>query len=446
MKKIFFAAALIFACSAAFAADKGDIAIIEDVDGTIVSSFTGLNLSKAACALYKDHQDIYDAIIIFYSGKLPLMFNTPSGYAVKAAQKGIGRDPAVDMTKQYCAANSRLKHSMNMAEIDGYPADPDDYYTKAVDGVYTGIEVIAHEFGHYWLALPMFKQDGNMHCYLRAFMNSSEPKTGDCDGYAYSEFGLHWSYLFNARSPMFGSFIDDLGDGTFKIYSEHPKYSPFDQYLMGLRSPESVPAMFVVNTGNYEKANNTPLPPGESEIVEGERIDFTVQDVIAAMGERVPPRDPCHWKAAFVIVHPKGSPPSNAQVSRVDAYRQRWETFYDWATDNKGSADTTINGRGTGTGGCPGSPTYPDGGVVPDGSSDSGAKDAAFADAGFHDSGAPDGGTKDSGITDGGTSTDSGATDASVEDDAQIADSGTDASGPGPVNPVVGCSCSAIML
>ena len=125
--------------------------------------------------------------------------------------------------------------------------------------------------------------------------------------------------------------------------------------------------------------------------IDGERIDFTVEDVIAAEGPRVPARDICHWKAAFMIVHEEGVPPSNAEIARVDAYRLRWEQFYAEATDRRGSFDTTLTGMGAGTAECPAEiePPIPDAGVVP--------PDASYADATLTDGAEAD---LDSGLVD----------------------------------------------
>jgi hypothetical protein len=429
------------------AADSGDIAFIEDTDGAINSSASMLNVynQKASCAFYKNHADIYDVQFIFTTQSLPLIFQTPAGWTVKTATKGIGRDMTMDQTTSYCAKSGRLKHSVKMGEVGLMPGDPDAQWLGNKGIPYTGLELIAHEMGHYWMARINYKKDGADHCLLRTLMG--DPTEGTCDGYKVSDFGVHWSYFFNSRSPMFGSFIDDLGDGTFKIYHDHPKYSHLDQYLMGLRYPEQVEPMFLIKTMDMSKSGNTPLLIGQSEVVEGERVDISIQDVIDSNGARVPDRDPCHWKAVFAIVHPKGQPPTKDQIAKIETYRARWEAYYEWATDGRGSVDTTLDGRGTGTAKCPGLPTpgNPDAGVEIDAGIDA-SHDAAVSDAGAKDGGRPDGGTKDAGVPDG-----SSVADASTAPDDAAA---PDAGGAGPDggtdvpqdNPAAGCSCAAVGL
>jgi hypothetical protein len=146
--------------------------------------------------------------------------------------------------------------------------------------------------------------------------------------------------------------------------------------------------MFLVGTDFFGSAS-FPIDRSRSEMITGERIDFTIDDVIRAEGPRVPAREMCHWKAAFIIVHEDGTPPTAQEIARVDTYRRRWEQFYADATDRRGSFDTTLAGTGLGTAECP-SPANPnpapDAGVM---HSDA-ATPAPLADAGEADAGTSD--------------------------------------------------------
>jgi hypothetical protein len=194
---------------------------------------------------------------------------------------------------------------------------------------------------------------------------------------------------------MYGNAIEDLGGGQFRLTNPGAKYTELDQYLMGLRDPMEVGPLFLVDIGALSAETSAfPVPKGTDRIVTGERVDFTVDDIIRAEGPRAPARDMCHWKAAFVIVHEEGVAPTADEIARVDAYRRRWEEFYADATDRRGSFDTTLLGTGGGTTECPAEvePPPPDAGVaVPDAApmeEDSGAPDAAIdpvEDAGERD-------------------------------------------------------------
>ncbi len=363
-------------------ANADEIALVEDSDGSInqVVGAPNLYLARAACAFFNSHADIYDAIFVFTSIPQSFLTNTQQGWTVRQYQQGIGR-PSFDQTASFCSGTGRLRMAVKMGDIAQLPANPDDRYTGIPFYPLSGIQLMGHEFGHHWLASVTFdKGDGLRHCLLRGFEPSGEPQQGSCDGYDPNNFNQHWSYYFNSGSLMYGSMIEDLGGGRFRLTYDGPKYSHLDQYLMGLRLPEEVEPLFLVDIGDVAGSGSSSIPiqPGQSAEIDGTRMDFTVEDIIRAEGERVPQLEPCHWKAALLIVHAAGNPPTSQQIDLVETYRQRWETFYPEVTDQRGSFDTTLDGRGTGTAGCPGQPT-PDGGQ-PDGSGDGGPDGGADAE------------------------------------------------------------------
>jgi MYXO-CTERM domain-containing protein len=421
------------------ATDVGEIALVEDADGQIqaVVSLPNVYLARAACAFYADHPDRYDSLFVFTSIDLNFMTNTQQGWPVKLDIQGIGRDYTTDQTAAFCSADGRLRQAVKMGDIDILPADPDDRYTGIPFYPLSGIELTAHEFGHHWLASITFAHaDGVPHCALRGFEPSGEPQPGACDGYEPTAFNQHWSYYFDSRSLMYGSMIEDLGGGSFRVTTQGPRYSPLDQYLMGLRRADEVPPMFLVDTGDLTGSASIPIQPGQSDDIHGTRVDFTIDDVIRAMGPRVPESDPCHWKAAFLIVHAAGAPPSDQQVAVVDAYRQRWEEFYAYATDGRGSFDTSLDGTGEGTAGCPA-------GAIQDG----GTEDGTGEDGSTEDGSGQDGLTED-GATGDGSSEDGSAEDGSTQDASVDDGSGEDGSpdvgdpdGPDPGEPEGGGGC-----
>jgi len=157
---------------------------------------------------------------------------------------------------------------------------------------------------------------------------------------------------------MYGSEITDLGGGKFRIRSAKPfKYSPLDQYLMGLRRPGEVPPFFhVLDPNGYPPNGSGSLPSRQNEKgteFTGIRVDVSIEDVIRVHGERVPPLEKCHWKGALILVTNAQWPQHPAALQKVATYGNRWETWYDEATDHRGSFDVTIDGRGFGTLTCP---------------------------------------------------------------------------------------------
>lgn len=367
------------------AADVGEIAVIAD-PGNVLSAIslpTSTYLERTACAFYVDHQDRYDALFVFTNRTLNAFNRNQQGWPVKRAALGLGRDLWPERSERFCSP--RLRHAVKMGDIGSFSDDPDARYTAVPTFTLTGVQLMAHELGHQWMAAVSFLDgNGQRRCLLRGYVGGEEPggPIGDaCDGQPLSAFNLHWSYYFSTGSVMYGNELGDLGGGRFEASSPNPKYSPLDQYLMGLRGPEEVPPLFLVETGPLSpESTEFPLPAGQTEIIEGERLDFTVADIIRAEGPRDPPRDHCHWKAAFVLVHDPAQPPTAAEIARVDRYRQRFESFYAEATDRRGSFDTTLAGNGPGTAECPAVGAPRDAGVALDANSDAAIVDVGQVD------------------------------------------------------------------
>lgn len=367
------------------AADVGEIAVVAD-PGNVLSAIslpTSTYLERSACAFYADHQDRYDALFVFTNRTLNAFTRNQQGWPVKRAALGLGRDLWPERSERFCSP--RLRHAVKMGDIGSFSDDPDARYTAVPTFTLTGVQLMAHELGHQWMAAISFLDgNGQRRCLLRGYVGGEEPvgPIGDaCDGQPLSAFNLHWSYYFSTGSVMYGNELRELGGGRFEASSPNPKYSPLDQYLMGLRGPEEVPPLFLVETGPLSpESTEFPLPAGQTEIIEGERLDFTVADIIRAEGPRDPPRDHCHWKAAFVLIHDPAQPPSAAEIARVDRYRQRFESFYAEATDRRGSFDTTLAGTGAGTPECPAvGPPLRDAGIAADASPDASPVDAGEA-------------------------------------------------------------------
>jgi len=94
----------------------------------------------------------------------------------------------------------------------------------------------------------------------------------------------------------------------------------------------------------------------DAKSVTGTRFDFTIQDVIRENGERIwvpKSREPCHWKGAMILIASPTAPATPKLIDKMVRYANRWEEFYAYATDDRGSFDLTIDGRGAGTATCP---------------------------------------------------------------------------------------------
>lgn len=347
----------------------GEIVLIEDTEGTILSfpavSMPNVYLQNVSCAFYNaGFEDKYDALFIFNNSATVVQ----QGWSAQNFNEGIGR-PLYDWTANHCANKKRLRITVSMGNVTTLPLNPDDLAPIVPFYPLTGNELMAHEFGHHWLASVTYdKNDGKgKQCLLRGYEPSGGQSgiptgDGDCSRLDGNDFNQHWSYYYDSCSLMYGSCIDDLGGGNFRF--SYPlnkvKFSHLDQYLMGLRAPEEVEPMFLVTkydtSGVPEVVGSASIPMGHNTTRDHSgftRVDVTIDDIIRSIGPRNPPTDSCHWKAAFILVHPPDQPPLPIQVQQMEAYRERWESFYAWATDYRGSFDTTLAGCGAGTEGCP---------------------------------------------------------------------------------------------
>lgn len=354
-------AALLATNSAAAEVLPSDIALLEDPDGEITAYASAPNdyLARISCAMRKaGYVDRYNAIFVYSIVPFGPLAGTQQGWPVLIRTKGIGRDRGWNMSQTFCTQTGVLRQAVKMGFLANMPDNPDTRYSAIPFYGLTGIELVAHEFGHQWLASITFdKGDGTgRHCYLRGWEGDSEIDPGEemCDGLPINDYNQHWSYYFNSGSVMYGSMIDDLGNGKFNLYYKNPKFSQLDQYLMGIRGPGDVEPMFLVDTGDNSGSAALPSTLTMNGVeVEGTRVDFTIADVIRAEGERNPAREPCHWKGITVLVWNQDYKYTPQMLEKLARYANRWEEFYDWATDHNGSFDMTIDGRGHGTVTCP---------------------------------------------------------------------------------------------
>jgi hypothetical protein len=177
-----------FWCSAAFGEVTNlDVALIEDKDGSLSDMTTqampNVWLQKAACLFYATHDDRYDAIFVFTTIPMSMLTNVQQGWPVRQISKGIGRALS-NQAGAFCAKKGKLRQAVKMGTLSVLPNNPDDRYTGIPGYALAGVELMAHEFGHQWLAsITFMKEDGVRHCYIRGYEPMSQDvQPGDCDG------------------------------------------------------------------------------------------------------------------------------------------------------------------------------------------------------------------------------------------------------------------------
>ena len=283
---------------------------------------TELDLPALAAKFYQTHGDEYDQLVMFTNFSFDLEGAFAFELNIKNEIRGIGLEQ-FDFASDF-GSNGRLQSFLAMNQLSEFPDDPDTVFF----GTNSTINIIGQEAGHRWLAYTRFRDSNGQ--------NSTKLLGRD---------DAHWSFFFNSEaSVMEGNQIEDLGSGNFRTTAATDRYSKLDQYIMGFRDPNQVGPMFYVDnvTGTTRTASSAPAI-GIS--FSGTRQNLTVNDIIATEGPRIPTvaAAPKVFKQAFILLVQRGTSPSNAEVAKLDRFRQRWQEFFAQATEALGTADTTLN-------------------------------------------------------------------------------------------------------
>jgi len=196
------------------------------------------------------------------------------------------------------------------------------------------ISQIAHEMGHRWAAFVSAKVGGE-----------TIPL-----GPTHWARGLQARVAFPYRRPteasiMGGGVWQDNFDGTYTqldddYYVPATGWSYLDLYLMGLISPAEVPDFFIlcdlVPAG--KDANGHP-------IFKAARTKVTIQDVIAAEGERSPAVDKSQrqFNTGMVMVVQHGGKPSSELIERTKGIREQWINYFSATTGRRASMTANPN-------------------------------------------------------------------------------------------------------
>jgi large repetitive protein len=292
------------------------------------TQLSGVDVFQVGKLFYETHGDDYDFLYMWTDFDVDL--GGAFAYYLGASNntRGIG-------ISTYSRAGSfgsagKLQGFLNMNSIFLYPNDPDAQFL----GMNSTYSILGQEQGHRWLAFVNFK-DGN---------SSSSELLGRSDS--------HWSPYFNTESTISpsgarnsssveGNSIDDMGGGGFVTNQRAINYfSELDQYLMGVRGADEVSDMFLVKNGSGFSGTN----PRTGIRLRGTRKRVSVDDIIAAEGERVPnvTESQKEWRAAWILLVQHGDEPSEATVQRLQALQRGWETYFNRALDGRGTITTAL--------------------------------------------------------------------------------------------------------
>ncbi len=287
--------------------------------GAVVERFSEreeLDLVSTLRRFYRDRSDAYDQVVV-YTGR-PLN-PSPGSLAfeinVRNEATGIGL-PVFDTSEEWGSAG-QLSSIVFMDSVDSY---------LEVDG----FEVLAHEAGHRWLANAR-----------------TATSTGSPHGVLQGSGG-HWSFFLDTEaSVMGGNDIVERSPGRFETVDIARRFSPLDQYLMGLRLPAEVPPFFYVEGADDFRPNRAYKPSSGSEpgvSFTGVRREVRIEHVVTAMGPRLPDAAgaPHTFRQAYVLVADARAPATPVRVAALARIRAGFEAYFRKATDGRGDLITTL--------------------------------------------------------------------------------------------------------
>jgi hypothetical protein len=292
--------------------------------GALAESFRSENeIDEVAVArkYFASFPDEVDQLVVYTDRHLTASGTFAYERGVKNEIGGLGEE-IYDASADYGSAG-RLQSFVMMDTLSKYP---DDLNQKFLNGVDSDLSVLAHETGHMWLTRALFR-DGS---------TSSNALLG--------RQLAHWSFFMNSSASFLeGNEIQDQGGGRFQTTAASVRYSPLDQYLMGLRAADEVPSFFYVAgvTGVAEARDRT---PEVGVAFGGTRRDVSLADVVAAIGPRSPTvgQSPKVLRQSFVFVCTSASP-AEADLAKLERIRAAFPAFYAAGTEGRGQVDPRIN-------------------------------------------------------------------------------------------------------
>jgi hypothetical protein len=278
-----------------------------------------LDTVAVARKFYATHRDDYDELVVFTNRRLVASGTFAYEQTVSNSDAGIG-DDIFNFSSRYGSAG-RLQSFVMMDNIAKYPEDLEQRFL----GEDSALAVLAHEVGHRWLAKARFRDS--------AATSSEMLGRGD----------VHWSFFLDTDgSHLEGNDIEETGTGQFRTSGAGLRYSPLDQYLMGLRPAGEVPPFFVVRQPAGTDTNPG-RDPRNGVAFSGTRKDITIEDVIAALGPRNPPPGPKTTPLRQAYVFVSVGPPDANLIARVDRFRVAFEAYFERSTERRHAVSTRLN-------------------------------------------------------------------------------------------------------
>jgi len=302
----------------------------QEFSGAIAERFLGndeVDIYSAAQKFYLNHEDAYDYLVFYNALGIPASSGAVAyEVTVRNNRTGYGDTP-VDLGFE-AGSKRRLQAILNMGPLTQYPVDPNAVVPARGTTRDTPLTVLGHEAGHLFLAFASVRDPG-------------DPEARPMLGRSL----VHWNFAFNSEASLLeGNRIRDNGPGVtprFTTTATVQGYAPLDQYLMGFLPPENVPPTFLVQNAT---SGDSGRAPQVGVNFNGTRRDIQIDEIVQVEGRRTPDSTVSQrrFRFAFVLVTQAGTAPTTAQLNQLEAYRSQFESFYNRASSQNGTADATL--------------------------------------------------------------------------------------------------------
>jgi hypothetical protein len=279
-----------------------------------------LDLVAASRRFYETHADAFDQLVFWTDSPViedAFAFET----TVQNAITGIGQE--IFDAAPILGSAGALQSVVNMDRVSKYGDTP----SAKLFGEMSPLGILAHETGHRWLARLMFR-------------NADRTVSDQLLGRQLA----HWSFFMDSDgSVMEGNEIEDQRGGVFRTAAAPERYSRLDMYAMGLATEAEVAPWFFIDSPVSTRTRET--PPTAGITINGTRRDVLIQDVIDALGPRVPSAgdSPRVHRQAFVFIRRAGASPDPQDLTRLRRIREQWPAFFTRATENRMTVQTTLS-------------------------------------------------------------------------------------------------------
>ncbi len=276
---------------------------------------------EIAREFYVEHPDDYDFLVVYTEREFEEFFAHAVGVQENISGIRYGEEPSWSQAEAAGSAG-RLQQVSLMNAPSLYP-DP------------SAADILIHETMHRWSAFLGLQ---------------SAPGPGSLLGPAAGHWNIHVS-TGGPSATGYGELID-TGGGSFRFDVVYPlQVSPLELYLAGLIPAAEVPPLFyVTNATGYDPAVNAwgetlgPTSYGEDASFLGDRVDFTIDDIVASNGPRLPAFGdaPTHFRFAFALVCADVSACNESDLAIVERQRVAFATQFPAATGQRATVDTEL--------------------------------------------------------------------------------------------------------